>query len=168
MLAHVLVPLDGSLLARSALDYALSMLDDTGTITLLTVLQPPEVPIYDFYPVTTSPQKDYEAGFSDALIRAQDYLFQVSSEIQEKYAVTVETTVEAGDPATAIAEAAEKLGVNAIVMSTHGRSGLSRWLFGSVTQKVLESRCCPVFVVPLKQGEYGKTSNAKSVQAQPV
>jgi nucleotide-binding universal stress UspA family protein len=35
-----------------------------------------------------------------------------------------------------------------IVMSTHGRSGLNRWLFGSVTFKVLSGACCPVVVIP--------------------
>ena len=164
MIAHVLVPLDGSLLARSALDYALKLIGDAGKITLLTILQPPEVPIYDFYPVTMSPQKDYEAGFTEALTHAQDYLYQITAEIQEKYAVTIEATVETGDPATAIIETAAKLHTDAIVMSTHGRSGISRWLFGSVTQKVLAASCCPVFVIPPQVVEERKTSEQKAVQ----
>ncbi len=168
MIAHVLVPLDGSLLARSALDYALKLIDSSGTITLLTILQPPEVPIYDFYPVTMSPQKDYEAGFTEALTHAQDYLYQITNEIQEKYAINIEATVEMGDPATAIIEAAAKLGTDAIVMSTHGRSGISRWLFGSVTQKVLAASCCPVFVIPPQVVEERKTSEQKVVETESV
>ncbi len=168
MIAHVLVPLDGSLLARSALDYALKLIDNSGTITLLTILQPPEVPIYDFYPVTMSPQKDYEAGFTQALTHAQDYLYQITTEVKEKYGINIEATVETGDPATAIIETAAKLHTDAIVMSTHGRSGISRWLFGSVTQKVLAASCCPVFVIPPQVVEERKTSEQKAVQAEPA
>ena len=77
--------------------------------------------------------------------------------------------VEAGDPATVIVETAQKLHVDAIVMSTHGRSGLSRWLFGSVTQKVLAASCCPVFVIPAKVTEESKTPEAvKKTQPLPA
>lgn len=161
MLKHVLVPLDGSELARSALDYALKLLGDHGTITLVTVLQQPEVPIYDFYPVAVSTQtKDYEATFAETLNRAQSYLKRLSDDIREQHHYHVSLEIEAGDPATAIVEIAEKLKVDAIVMSTHGRSGLSRWLFGSVTQKVLAANVCPVFVIPSKLAEVSKAPEA--------
>ena len=58
--------------------------------------------------------------------------------------------VHVGEPANVIVETAERLKVDAIVMSTHGRSGLSRWLFGSVTNKVLSANVCPVYVIPSK------------------
>lgn len=60
-------------------------------------------------------------------------------------------TVEAGKPFGAIVDCAEKEGIDLIVMSSHGRSGLSRMLIGSVTDKILRGAPYPVLVVPLAQ-----------------
>jgi nucleotide-binding universal stress UspA family protein len=57
--------------------------------------------------------------------------------------------VVGGQPFGAIVDCAEKEGVDLIVMSSHGRSGLSRMLIGSVTDKILRGAPCPVLVVPL-------------------
>jgi len=56
--------------------------------------------------------------------------------------------VDAGQPFGAIIDCAEKEGVDLIVMSSHGRTGLSRMLIGSVTDKILRGAPCPVLVVP--------------------
>ena len=57
--------------------------------------------------------------------------------------------VVGGQPFGAIVDCAEKEAVDLIVMSSHGRSGLSRMLIGSVTDKILRGAFCPVLVVPL-------------------
>ena len=62
----------------------------------------------------------------------------------------VRQMVDAGQPFAAIVDCAEKEGVDLIVMSSHGRSGLSRMLIGSVTDKILRGGSCPVLVVPAK------------------
>ena len=56
--------------------------------------------------------------------------------------------VDAGQPYGAIVDVAESEHIDLIVMSTHGRSGLSRMLIGSVTDKILRGSPCPVLVVP--------------------
>jgi nucleotide-binding universal stress UspA family protein len=56
--------------------------------------------------------------------------------------------VDAGQPYGAIVDVAENEHIDLIVMSTHGRSGLSRMLIGSVTDKILRGSPCPVLVVP--------------------
>jgi universal stress protein A len=61
----------------------------------------------------------------------------------------IRKVVDAGQPYTAIVDCADKEGIDLIVMSSHGRSGLSRMLIGSVTDKVLRGSPCPVLVVPL-------------------
>jgi nucleotide-binding universal stress UspA family protein len=58
--------------------------------------------------------------------------------------------VDAGQPFGAIVDCAEKEAVDLIVMSSHGRTGLSRMLIGSVTDKILRGAPCPVLVVPSK------------------
>ena len=62
----------------------------------------------------------------------------------------VRQMVDAGQPFGAIVDCAEKEGVDLIVMSSHGRTGLSRMLIGSVTDKILRGASCPVLVVPAK------------------
>lgn len=56
----------------------------------------------------------------------------------------------AGDPAAKIVTRARELGVDLIVMGTHGRTGLPRLLMGSVAEGVLRQAPCPVLLVPLK------------------
>ncbi len=149
MLKHVLVPLDGSTLAHNALDHALDLLGSEGTITLLTVLPQTEVPLYDLYPMmATTPKFDFSTQYHQERDRAHTYLNHVTEALRARRSLTINQHIEAGDPATVIVGAAESLGVDAIVMSTHGRSGFSRWLFGSVTQKVLAASRHPVFVIP--------------------
>lgn len=80
---------------------------------------------------------------------AKHYVESVAKDLV-KDGYTVRQEVKMGDAATVITDMAEKLHVDAIVMSTHGRSGISRFLFGSVTNKVLEAKVCPVFVIPSK------------------
>jgi universal stress protein A len=62
----------------------------------------------------------------------------------------VRQMVDAGQPFGAIVDCADREGVDLIVMSSHGRSGLSRMLIGSVTDKILRGGSCPVLVVPAK------------------
>ena len=57
--------------------------------------------------------------------------------------------VDAGQPYGAILDCADNERIDLIVMSSHGRSGLSRMLIGSVTDKTLRGAFCPVLVVPL-------------------
>lgn len=59
--------------------------------------------------------------------------------------------VDAGQPFGAIVDCAEKDGADLIVMSSHGRSGLSRMLIGSVTDELLRGAPCPVLVVPAER-----------------
>ena len=154
MLQHVLVPLDGSALAQSALDHALKVLGEGGQITLVTVLEPQEIALSEFYPSTIIPRSNEDENSTYAAIaRAQSYLKRVAADMEEELGIAGYTRVEVGDAATVITDIAENLHVDAIVMSTHGRSGLSRWLFGSVTQKVLAAATCPVLVIPAKTRE---------------
>lgn len=145
MLNHVLVPLDGSNLAEEALKHALNIVDHKGKITLISAVEVPDVPVYGYYPPVSVP--DYEKTKSELLPYARHYLEGVAKRLQE-YGVQVVFEAEVGEPSDVITRLAEKHGVDAIVMSTHGRSGISRWLFGSVTNKVLGTKVCPVFVIP--------------------
>ena len=151
MLHNLLIPLDESDLAELAVPYAKEIVSTHGTLTLLAVV---DVPAYPYmlapsaYPMTVeSDRAEYDHMVENMTSRARDYLRNVADRLSgEGYHVNIR--VNSGDPANSIIETAKELNSDAIVMSTHGRSGLSRWVFGSVTQKVLAATPCPVLVVP--------------------
>lgn len=75
-----------------------------------------------------------------------DYLNKAGESLRKKGAI-VRTLVVLGDAAEEIIKTAEELGAGMIAMSTHGRSGLGRWAFGSVTEKVLRAGTKPILTV---------------------
>jgi nucleotide-binding universal stress UspA family protein len=160
MLEHVLVPLDGSQLAEQALEHARQIVNHGGRITLLTAVDVPEIPMYGLYPPASI--QDYQAAVQDALPQARAYLEQIAQSLMAA-GYEVSTEAQIGDAAEVIARTAQELDVDAIIMSTHGRSGLSRWLFGSVTNKVLSAKVCPVFVIPSKHEQEADESAIEAV-----
>ena len=151
MLNHVLVPLDSSALAEEALDYARQVVAPGGKLTLLMVIIAPEYVTSGFYPVPFEYQvENYETIRANRVDEAQHYLTQIKNRLSDDD-LSVDFTILVGNPAECIIEKADELGVDAVVMSTHGRSGISRWIFGSVTQKVLSGTARPVFVVPNRE-----------------
>ncbi len=153
MLNRVLVPLDGSALAETALDYALQVVKPNGALTLVSAIQVPEYPIYDLYPVPM-PTPHSNEGADKAIPGAKSYLERIADRLRETTQLEVSIVVDIGDPAALIVDVAEHDNVDAIVMSTHGRSGLTRWFFGSVTSKVLMGAQRPVFVIPAKNRQH--------------
>ena len=143
MFDHILIPLDGSPLAEDALEPAKKIVGPNGKITLITVVDVPISWDYGLAP-TVGVEKN---GESLDLLAA---LEQVADKLRAQQFV-VDTAALYGDSATAIVEAAATHHVEAIAMSTHGRSGFSRLLYGSVTSKVLSVATCPVLVIPSRR-----------------
>lgn len=79
----------------------------------------------------------------------QRFLDQHLSDLKAE--LDVEQVVEMGEPNRMLVRWAKEKGIDLIVMSTHGRSGLPRMLIGSVTEKLLRSSPCPVLAVPSHQ-----------------
>jgi nucleotide-binding universal stress UspA family protein len=156
MLENILVPLDGSEIAAKALDYVAKVAGPKASVTLLMVIDPPEDPAYSgmlIGPGGASPTPmpsfgvDYQSLTEEMMAQARHYLNHVAEDLR-KGGYNVEIEVTLGNPAPLIVETAEKLHSDTILMSTHGRSGLSRWLLGSIAHKVLSSAPCPVYVIP--------------------
>lgn len=148
MFKHILIPLDESKLSERALDYAREMIPPGGRVTLIYVLDLDDEP-YNRYTVIEGQleQKNIHE-------HAQSYLDDVAQRLRAD-GINAQTVVEIGRPAERIVDfTRNNLDVGLVIMSTHGRSGISRWLMGSVTQKVLGATRCPVFVIPPeKRGE---------------
>ena len=151
MLKRILVPLDGSTLAETALPYALQIVEHDGEITLLMVIDETPVVIEDSpLFLNTSDNIIEQQQKEDLLKHAKDYLARVVNNLTRSN-LKIETMAIYGKPADEIIDIAKNSPMDAIVMSTHGRTGLSRWILGSVTQKVIGATKCPVFIVPSQQ-----------------
>jgi nucleotide-binding universal stress UspA family protein len=159
MLNHVMVPLDGSALSEDALHYARQIVSPSGRITLVTAIELPIVMPDTLYPIYNlsfdhTHVEDTTAYHPEKLINnANLYLRRIADRLLENEANGLDVIAhgEIGEPAEVIIKIARTMNVDAIVMSTHGRSGFTRWLFGSVTTKVLNAAPCPVLVIPSRE-----------------
>ena len=143
MFFRILVPLDGSKLAQSALPYALALASAVDApITLLSVVPPMQM-LTDYYvPYNAATEAVQLADAGDAL----DALAQSL----RTHGVRVTTAVAVGDAADQILRYADENAMDAIVMASHGRGGAFHWAFGSVARKVITGATVPTLVVRAK------------------
>jgi nucleotide-binding universal stress UspA family protein len=145
MFKHLLVPLDGSMLAEKALTPALSMAQSFDSeITLLRITPPPYVAAR----VSGSAYGDLILNLRRmASEEAHAYLrAQQGSLRQQGHKVHIHL-LEGEGVAELILNVIESLGIDAVVMSTHGHGGLTRWVFGSVADKVLRRAPVPILLI---------------------
>lgn len=157
---RILVTLDGSELAERALEPALMLAHTTGAeLLLLRVV----VPIYLWAPFMEI-EPDLEMARDRQLQRTEAYLQEVGERLRSRHKeLAIETVVLHGPVAETIVDYATHEGVDLIVISSHGRSGITRWVYGSVAEKVLQgARCCSTLVV--RGGEDEEKQLAKSQQ----
>ena len=145
MSLHVLLATDGSDASISAATRGRDLLAGIERITLLTVVSDDD-PGDDAGgiegPVLT--QSEQEELKRQQAIEARDELARTAAMLT---GVPVEQLIEEGDPADTICRVAERLGVGAIVVGSHGRTGLRRLFLGSVSEHVVRHAPCPVLVV---------------------
>jgi len=95
---------------------------------------------------------DYERIRDNATAHARTYMDRQRENLLQDVA-QVKVDVRCGNPADTIVETALDVQADAVVMSTHGRTGFNKWVFGSVTEKVLKQTSIPVLVVPMHDFE---------------
>lgn len=144
MYRHILVPLDGSALAEQVLPHVHALAANEGTtkITLLRAVPPIFATSVDYSGMLATTTEVITQMEQEAL----DYLQHIAKQFQSE-GYEVHTEISSLPPAEAIIEYAENHNIDLIVIATHGRSGLSRWVFGSVTQKVVQVAPTPVLVI---------------------
>ena len=152
MYKEILVPLDGSELSGSSLPTARGLAEALGArIHLLQVTsQTEEFAVMRGAEFGTM-GSDYSQQVLDEVLTAQRdrierYLSEVSDDLTS-VGLDVVKAVEDGQAAEKIVDYAEASGVDLIIMSTHGRGGVRRFLVGSVTDKVIRSTNLPVLVI---------------------
>jgi len=149
MYRHILVPLDGSALAEQVLPHVRDLAAHEGTmkITLLRAVPPIFTSSVDYSGMLAASAADEQESLES---EARAYLELVAAPLRsEGYTVNVE--VSTMPAAEAILDYAESQHADLIAIATHGRSGISRWVFGSVTQKVIQAAPVPVLVIRPRQ-----------------
>lgn len=150
MYKKIIVPLDGSELAESVLPHVEALAQGYGMpeVTFLYVIKPS-----GNWENWTFIHKERE--------KATDYLEKKVQDARDKglnakFEILVGNPGEgvmdygshpAGDTASSITYYATKNGADLIIMATHGRSGISRWAYGSTADRVMRSSCIPVLMV---------------------
>ena len=130
MFKTILIPLDGSSLAEAALEHGEVLARKFNSrIILLRVC-------------TAAAQVDPVSGLDSRQI----YLEEVAKGLRES-SLEVEIRLQKGDPGRVIIEVAESTEIDLVILSSHGRTGLARWVYGSVAEKILHEARCPMMLI---------------------
>ena len=150
-LKRVLFPTDFSPYSEKGLPYAVHLCKEFGATLVIQHTNDLPLILPEYLPeLSTSPTQDLEQYGAESLERLAAGVTEVPVE-------TIQTT---GRPHTEIAKIVEEMGIDLVVMPTHGRSGISHLLLGSVAEKVIRSAKCPVLTVrPDKIPAFADTSN---------
>ena len=136
MYRNILVPLDGSSLAQQIIPHVKELARLTGAeISLLRVV------LAHSFPGTDPSNEQLEV-----LHEAEDYLGGLEEQLKkEDFKVSVH--VRYGHDASEILDHAKREEIDVIAMSTHGRTGLGRWVLGSVAERILRHSPKPILLV---------------------
>lgn len=142
MYKHILIPVDGSKCSEKALNHGLELAKSMGSeVKLLHILEDPLTIAYSL-PETVSYRPELYAELKTAALAVLEYA-QKKTLAQN---INCETTlISDTNPAHAILEASKD--ADLIIMGTHGRKGLDRVVFGSVTEGVLRRTDIPALII---------------------
>ena len=149
MQERILVPLDGSKVGEAALPFVEDIVSKLSPklkveVTLLQVVT--SLTHYVVAGEVAAPVPYTEREVELIKQRSKEYLDKAGEGLKSKGAI-VKTKVSTGNAVEAIIEAADEINADLIAMSTHGRSGLRRLAFGSITAKVLREANVPILTV---------------------
>jgi len=156
MSERILIPLDGSKLGETALSYVEGLISrmapgENVAITLLHVITEVRHEIHlqgGAGPVSVPYREDELAKMKE---EATEYLNKVRDGLRnEKLTVTCKVSVSE-DPSDEIIKAEEEANADLVAMSTHGRSGISRFALGSIADKVMRGGTVPVLMVRARE-----------------
>ena len=150
MYKNIIVPLDGSELAECVLPHVHTVAkgQTAARVTLIRVVT--KLHLYGGVESRFSPEE--KKRLEDGSIRvASEYLEKVAARLTEQ-GLKVDTLVLFGEKTIdTLADYVDKNSVDIIVIATHGRSGVGRWVMGSVAEKILRASPVPVLMVRPKE-----------------
>ena len=153
MYKKIMVPLDGSELAECVLPHVEAFIEGCQVkhFVFVRVVEPAATFYSGDYPMSPEVMKERETAGEKI---ARDYLKQVMSRLEHTDA-ELYSEVVIGNVAESLADYSENNDFDLILIATHGRSGVSRWVRGSVADKVLRFSHIPVLMVRAPGSEGG-------------
>ena len=146
-LKRILLPMDGSQFSETSVPYAQSVISGTDAeIVLLTVAEPPSVPSDRSANIKPSWEEYRDALVAEVKEQATAYLERVRTAFADKK-TRVKLLIEMGKPAESIMQAAEREQVHLIALSSHGRTGAERVLYGSVARRLIDESGIPLLLI---------------------
>ena len=143
----VLLPIDGSPFSETSLLYAEELLQGTGTELLLLRVTEPPVVTADRSPAIKPSWEEYrDQLMAEVQQQALAYLEKVKSGFEQK-GLKARSQAVLGKAVESILEVARAEEVDLIIMTTHGRTGVSRWVYGSVANRVMEECRHPILLI---------------------
>jgi nucleotide-binding universal stress UspA family protein len=146
MYKKIMVPLDGSELAESVLPHVEALIEgfNIREVILARVVEPSRHP-YGGEGDIIDP-KDLAKWEASRKSSAKDYLEQIARRFKRE-GTAVRSEVIVGRATESLADYAERSGIDLLIIATHGRSGVTRWVMGSVADKLLRSASVPVLMI---------------------
>ena len=147
MYNKILVPLDGSKLAECVLPHveALAKGCQVKEVEFVRVFEPFRMPASGEYVMS---EKETAKLDAEHKAEAEKYIQEVAKKSRSNGVKVSGTVIKRREGvAEDLAEYAQKSGADVIVIATHGRSGPSKWVWGSVADRTLRSSCVPVLMV---------------------
>ena len=146
----ILLPVDGSPFSETIFPYIEELTRDTNAeVILLEVSEPPIVPSYGTRPINPTWEKYRDSIWTELQQQASEYLEEMKSDLVKRGWKIKSQIVkgEVGEVAQSIMQVAEKEKIDLVVIATHGRTGVSRWVYGSVANRIVEESLQPVLLI---------------------
>ena len=142
MYEDILIPTDGSTGAEQAVAHVLELAETFGAR------------VHALYVVEPIHAADYRSGQLVSALRAEgEAATERIAARGESRGLSVRTAVETGVPHHRILDYVDEHDIDLVVMGTHGRTGLDRYLLGSVTEKIVRQSDVPVFTIAVRSHE---------------
>ena len=140
---RILVPVDGSGWAQRAIPHAIDIARSNGSeLVLLHVFRPPAYEYAD--QITLMGQEEQVDQMRDQM---KQYLTALANELHDEGVPVQTQMIEGAGVANLICEYIGSQGIDLVVMSTHGRTGLAKFLLGSIANQVMHCTDVPVLLV---------------------
>ncbi|RPJ63816.1 MAG: universal stress protein [Dehalococcoidia bacterium] len=144
MYKRILVPLDGSPVAECVIPHIIAIAKSYKTeVELIGVAEPLDIPTRGNIALSEDDIKQIDSEIRKDL---HNYLDSVKGQLVNSQ-IQVHITVLSGKAADSLISYAENNDIDLIIMATHGRSGINRWFWGSVAEKVLRAVNIPVLLI---------------------
>ena len=145
----IVVPIDGSGWSERAIPHAIDIAQDNKSeVILLHVFKPPAQEYIDT--ISLAGQEDQLQGLRE---ERKQQLMAVRNQVRTENVDVRVQFIEGSGVASIICDYINEEDVDLVVMTSHGRTGVSRWLFGSVAQKVMQGIDVPVLIIRPDKGD---------------